>query len=177
MKLRKIILLVDDDPAILALLGVGLEDEGFLVVKAQSTSEALQRVKDFGRIDVLATDVVLPGALKIATHYLQAPPKHGIELMRVLLAQHPDLRVVLFSGQPNEMLARTGGIPPGTVFLRKPLNAETLARAVRQVLAAPEIKRRGSAAARSGPSRPAVSPVQRTATGLLHSLRSRLFGS
>jgi CheY-like chemotaxis protein len=135
--IQSVVLLVDDDPAVLALLSSGLEQQGFRVVKAQSTSDALQRAKDFTRIDVLATDVVLPGALKLAKHHLQRPPKHGIELMRQMLAVRPGLRIVLFSGQPDETLNTFGGIPPGTVFLRKPLTAEALARSIRAVLAQP----------------------------------------
>jgi CheY-like chemotaxis protein len=132
---KPLVLLVEDDPAILALLGHGLEQHGYQVVKAQSTLEALQRAKDFAHIDVLATDIVLPGALKIATHYLQAPPKHGIDLMKRLLALHPRMRVILFSGQTDETLDSVGGIPQGITFLRKPLSGETLAQAVDQILA------------------------------------------
>jgi two-component system cell cycle sensor histidine kinase/response regulator CckA len=133
-----VVLLVEDDPAVLALLSHGLEQHGYQVVKAQSTLEALQRAKDFAHIDVLATDVVLPSALKIPTHYLQAPPKHGIDLMKRLLTLHPHMRIIVFSGQTDETLAGVGGVPQGIVFLRKPLSGETLAQAVHQILQSPE---------------------------------------
>lgn len=130
-------LLVDDDPAVLAVLSIGLEEQGFRVIKAQSSSEALQRAKDFAHIDVLATDVILPGAMKLAKHHLQHPPKHGIELMRQVIALRPGIKVILFSGHSDETINGLG-MPPDTIFLRKPLTGETVARNVRQLLSPSE---------------------------------------
>jgi CheY-like chemotaxis protein len=132
-----VVLLVDDDPAVLAVLSIGLEEQGFRVIKAQSSSEALQRAKDFARIDILASDVVLPGAMKLAKHQLQHPPKHGIELMRQMIALRPGIKVILFSGHTDETINGLG-MPPDTIFLRKPLTGETLARSVRQLLSPSE---------------------------------------
>ena len=57
--------------------------------------------------------------------------------MRLMLKVYPNLKVVLFSGQSEDMLNGIGGIPQGTVFLRKPFSADTLAWSIRQVLAIP----------------------------------------
>jgi two-component system cell cycle response regulator CpdR len=134
---QHVVLLVDDDPAVLAVLSHGLEEHGFRVVKAQSFLEALQRAKDFARIDVLASDVILPGAMKLAKHNLQHPPKHGIELMRQLIALRPGIKVILFSGHSDETI-NSLGMPPDTIFLRKPLTGETLARSIRELLSPSE---------------------------------------
>jgi CheY-like chemotaxis protein len=129
-----VILLVDDEPAILALCGAGLEREGFRVLKARTAAEALDRAKQLGRIDVLATDVVLPNQLRIAQSHWQRPTMHGVELMRRMLALQPDLKVILFSGQSEEMIKSVGGLPPGALFLRKPFSADTLARSIRRAI-------------------------------------------
>jgi hypothetical protein len=88
----------------------------------------------------LATDLTLTDGLRLAKHALQRPARHGIELMRHVVDLHPNLRVVLFSGQSEDMINGMGGIPQGTVFLRKPFSADTLAWSIRQVLASNSLK-------------------------------------
>jgi len=132
-----VILLVDDEPAVLSLFTSGLTQAGFRVIAAQTAGDALQRAAKLGRIDVLATDIVLPDRLRLAKDHLQRPVMHGIALMRRLVALQPGLKVVLFSGQPDEMIRSLGGIPPGTTFLRKPFSTETLVRTIKQVLTTP----------------------------------------
>jgi two-component system cell cycle sensor histidine kinase/response regulator CckA len=132
-----VVLLVDDEPAVLALLTSGLAHAGFRVVTARTGADAFQRASKLGRIDVLATDVVLPDRLRLAKDHLQQPVMHGIALMRRLIALQPSLKVILFSGQPTELINNLGGIPQGTTFLRKPFSIETLVRSVRQALERP----------------------------------------
>jgi two-component system cell cycle sensor histidine kinase/response regulator CckA len=132
--IEKVILLVDDEPAVLALCSVGLEQEGFRVLKARNAAEALERAKQLGRIDLLATDVVLPDQLRLAKNSWQRPSMHGVELMRRMVALQPGLKVILFSGQSEDMIKSLGGIPPGTLFLKKPFSADTLARSIRRAL-------------------------------------------
>ena len=131
------VLLVEDDPSVLALLGHGLVDTGFRVTTARTAAEALRRAKELGRIDILATDLILTDRLRLATHALQRPARHGLELMRRMLEVYPNLKVVVFSGQSEDLVNGMGGIPRGTVFLRKPFSAATLAWSIRQVLAMP----------------------------------------
>ena len=133
-KMEPVVLLVDDEPAVLALCGAGLEQEGFRVLKARTAAEALDRAKQLGRIDVLATDVVLPEQLQMAKNHWQRPTMHGVELMRRMIVLQPGLKVVLFSGQSEEIIKTVGGIPAGTMFLRKPFSADTLARSIRRAL-------------------------------------------
>jgi hypothetical protein len=54
-----------------------------------------------------------------------------------MLKVYPPLKVVLFSGQSDDMVNGIGGIPSGTLFLRKPFSADTLVWSIRQVLAMP----------------------------------------
>ena len=132
--IERVVLLVDDEPAVLALCAAGLEQEGFRVLKASNAAEALDRAKQLGRIDILATDVVLPDQLRMAKHHWQRPTMHGVDLMRRMVALQPGVKVILFSGQSEETIKTVGGIPAGTVFLRKPFSANTLARSIRRAL-------------------------------------------
>lgn len=143
----RVILLVDDEPIVLSLLTTGLQQAGYQVVSAQSAEEALNRAKRLGRIDVLASDVVLPGHMRIAKDHFQKPVMHGIALMRKLVSLQPGLRVILFSGQPEELILSLGGIPEGTVFLRKPFSSDALVRRIQQVLEPPRKRRTGTSKA------------------------------
>ena len=68
-----VVLLVDDDATVLALFAHGLVDAGFRVATAHSATEALQRAKELGPIDILATDLILPDNLRLTKHALQRP--------------------------------------------------------------------------------------------------------
>ena len=129
-----VVLLVEDEAALMALFGQGLQQAGFHVILAQTAAEAIRRARNLGRIDILATDLFLTDHLRRTTETLQRPPRHGLALMRRMLELHPDLKVVLFSGQSDDTIEEMGGIPPGTVFLRKPFSPEMLARTIRQFL-------------------------------------------
>jgi len=132
----RVVLLVDDETALLSIFASGLTQAGFRVITAPTASVARQRAAV--RVDVLATDIVLPDRLRLAKDHLQRPTLNGIALMRQLLAVQPWLKVLLFSGQPNDEIQRVGGIPPGTPFLRKPFSTETLLRTIRQILDTPQ---------------------------------------
>jgi CheY-like chemotaxis protein len=134
----RVILLVDDEPVILSLLTTGLQQAGYQVVSARSAEEALNCAKRLGRIDVLASDVILPEQMRIAKDHLQQPFMHGIALMRKLVSLQPGLRVVLFSGQPKELIQSVGGIPEGTAFLRKPFSSDALVRSISTLLDGPQ---------------------------------------
>jgi FixJ family two-component response regulator len=72
-------------------------------------------------IDVLLTDVVMPGA-------------SGPELTRLLMAQHPSLKVVYMSGYTEDTIVHHGVLNPGIAFLNKPFTSEKLGRKIREVL-------------------------------------------
>jgi CheY-like chemotaxis protein len=132
-----VVLLVEDDATVLALFSDALQKAGFHVITAHSATEALQRAKEQRPIDVLATDLILPDHLQVAKHAFQRPARHGLDLMGLMLKVYPTLKVVLFSGQSDDMVNGIGGIPSGTLFLRKPFSADTLVWSIRQVLAMP----------------------------------------
>ena len=74
-----------------------------------------------GHLDLLLTDVVMPGA-------------SGPDLARRLNTERPDLQVLFVSGYPDDSPGSAGLLEPGAAFLQKPFTADTLARKVRDVL-------------------------------------------
>ena len=72
-------------------------------------------------IDVLLTDVVMPGA-------------SGPELTKRLLEQYPALKVIYMSGYTEESIVHHGVLNPGIAFLHKPFTSETLGQKIRQTL-------------------------------------------
>jgi two-component system cell cycle response regulator CpdR len=137
---EKVLLLVDDDPDVLKLYGLGLQQQGFRVMKAGTAAVALQRARELGRLDLLITDFALdPADLKNA----EPPSIHGIELIRRIKHLHPNVRVILFSGHPHGMIERIGGIPPaGTAFLQKPFTVEVLTDTIKRILRTPTAVRK-----------------------------------
>jgi CheY-like chemotaxis protein len=129
------ILLVDDSPSVLAVYGHALEQVGFQVLKASRSDEALELAKQHaGRIDLLATDLVLTDQLRLAKNRSQRPSLHGLILMRKLVGQHPHMKVLVFSGQADDLVQSLGGVPKDIPYLRKPASPEALVRKIRQLL-------------------------------------------
>ncbi|MBD3173579.1 MAG: PAS domain S-box protein [Armatimonadia bacterium] len=116
------VLLVEDEPALLRLTKAMLEQQGYAVRIADSPSGALAQASVHGhRLDVLITDVIMPGM-------------NGNELARELTASHPEIAVLYISGYPFETITQRGTLPDGAAFLRKPFAAADLGRAVRRLL-------------------------------------------
>ena len=90
--------------------------------EAAAGSEALSLASTPStRIDLLVTDLVMPGL-------------SGRELVRLIAPARPGLLVLYVSGFPEDHLADASLAAPGVAFLPKPYSAETLARAVRAIL-------------------------------------------
>jgi two-component system cell cycle sensor histidine kinase/response regulator CckA len=100
------ILLVDDETALVQAIGEFLRESGFLVLDVFSSQEALDLAKEYpGRIDVLVTDVVMPG--------LRWPD------LRTLIAEfQPEIQVLDDSGYAEGLPDMK--LPPGELFLQKP---------------------------------------------------------
>ena len=118
------ILLVEDETEVRRLVERLLQMQGYAVRSAASPAEALAAAKTAGQIDLLVTDVIMPGM-------------NGREMARVLAAQRPQMRVLYMSGYTDAAIAQQGILPPGTAFLSKPFTPNVLARKVREVLDGP----------------------------------------
>ncbi|HWZ85540.1 MAG TPA: response regulator, partial [Thermoanaerobaculia bacterium] len=120
------ILLVEDEDAVRGLTRRCLEASGYTVLQASNAEEALALAAGFdGRLDLLLTDVIMPGA-------------SGPELSRRLLERRPGTRVLYVSGYPDAAMASHVALDGGASFLPKPFTPEILARKVREILDARE---------------------------------------
>jgi DNA-binding NtrC family response regulator len=117
------ILLIDDEASQRRFIRRGLEDAGYTVVEGADYDEALIVVNQHrGEIDVLLTDVSLPG-------------RNGYELARALLAHNPGLSVIFMSGIAGAEVCRFYGMATTDLhFLEKPFHAGDLVRRVHRVL-------------------------------------------
>jgi len=115
------ILLVEDDDLMRKLARQILEDHGYAVVEAQDGSSALARLSEkLGRIDVMLTDVVMPGIT-------------GPELALHLMDFHPEAKVVYMSGYTGELLAGDRGVNVVTL-LEKPFTRAALLKTIHVAL-------------------------------------------
>ncbi|HEX9610644.1 MAG TPA: response regulator [Gemmatimonadales bacterium] len=116
------ILLVEDEAAVRAVTRLLLERNGYTVLVAPAGSAALALL-DGGdvRVDLLLTDVVMPGM-------------SGRELAERLASRCPGLRVVYMSGYTDDAIVRHGMLEPGLEYLQKPFRPDGLLLKVREVL-------------------------------------------
>jgi two-component system, cell cycle response regulator CpdR len=103
----RVVLAVDDDPAVLEIVAVMLEDLGCEVVTAAGPQEALKKLASDPRMELLFTDVEMPGM-------------DGYELAKQAQGVRSGLKVIVTSGRAQ---ARTD-LP----MVRKPFGTEALAR-------------------------------------------------
>ncbi len=117
------ILVAEDDEAVRTTVVEMLTDLGYRVLKAADAASALAVVESGVPIDVLFTDVVMPGALR------------SPELARMARERLPNLAVLFTSGYTENAIVHGGRLDPGVELLGKPYTRESLARRIRQVLA------------------------------------------
>ncbi len=117
------VLVVEDEPALCRLAASALTRAGYSAMTAgdADVASALSAANP-GRIDLLLSDVVLPG-------------RNGRELATRLLAEQPRMKVVLMSGYTQDALGPDGILPPGYDFLQKPFTLDVLLRTVAAKLA------------------------------------------
>jgi PAS domain S-box-containing protein len=116
------ILLVEDAEPLRMLAQLFLKENGYRVVTAADGSEAQQVAAQIsGPIDLLLTDVVMPGI-------------NGRVLAERLAPSHPAMKILYMSGYTDSFIAGHGVLEPGTHLLRKPFTEEVLVRKVREVL-------------------------------------------
>jgi CheY-like chemotaxis protein len=128
------VLIVDDDSDMRLYCAKALHSEGYATVSTSNASTALEVL---GRqpVDVLLTDFQLgPPAFRLAGSPEARPSVTGVGLMQLALAAHPRLSVVFISAYGDHMLTTKGFDPGKQAFLRKPFQAESLRRVVRDTL-------------------------------------------
>ncbi|MDZ7762551.1 MAG: PAS domain S-box protein [Desulfovermiculus sp.] len=116
------VLVVEDDPSVRKIAAKNLIRFGYTVFSAANGDEALAICREHKKeIDVLLTDVVMPGM-------------SGKELVQKLQGQGMEISVVYMSGYTDNAIVHHGVLDPGLFFLQKPFSPESLASKVREAL-------------------------------------------
>jgi signal transduction histidine kinase/DNA-binding response OmpR family regulator len=118
LPLRRI-LIVDDIPAVLDLLGSLLEDSGFDVIKASNGREAREKALAH------APDIVLTD--------LSMPEEEGIETIRALRIKHPDLKIIAMSGAFGPEILQSAKSLGADATLAKPINSAKLRECIQSL--------------------------------------------
>jgi PAS domain S-box-containing protein len=121
---RELVLLVEDNEVVRRLARSVLADAGYDVVAAETPQRALEIAAAAGPIDLVVTDVVMPGM-------------NGRDLADELRRQQPDLRILFTSGFTDDVVLSPGTLQDGTSFLQKPFGVDELQRKVRELLESP----------------------------------------
>lgn len=116
-----LILVAEDEPELLTLVSGFLENEGHTVRRAADGVEALERFEE-GGVDLLLTDLVMPAL-------------GGVRLAHLVTELDPSVAVLFMTGYPGRGHVEVEDLPAGIPVLYKPVEPETLCRAVADALA------------------------------------------
>jgi signal transduction histidine kinase/CheY-like chemotaxis protein len=119
---REVVLVVEDDPQVVEIVVSGLVDLGYRVKTATDAQDALNILRSDPDIDVLFSDVVMPGGM------------NGAQLAVEAEAIRSDLKVLLTSGYAASALAKEHGLPETLELLAKPYKRDELAKKLQLVI-------------------------------------------
>lgn len=117
----EIILVVEDEERVRHMSVDALRSLGYTVVQASDGEQALAVLAIQPRVDLLFTDIVMPGM-------------NGRQLADAAREQRPDLKILFTTGYTRNAVVHNGVLDPGVAFISKPFGVDQLALKVRQVL-------------------------------------------
>jgi PAS domain S-box-containing protein len=118
------VLVVDDEPAVRMLITEVLGDLDYQAIEAEDGPSGLKILETNRRIDLLITDVGLPGGL------------NGRQLADAALTRRPQLKTLFITGYAENAVIGNGHLKPGMFVLTKPFAIEELGRRIKSILAA-----------------------------------------
>jgi len=116
------VLVVDDESTVRMLVAEVLKELGYATIEAMDGAAGLRILQSGARIDLLVTDVGLPGGL------------NGRQLADAARALRPGLRVLFITGYAEKAVLTTSNLEPGMHLLTKPFSLETLAGRIRELI-------------------------------------------
>ena len=117
------VLVVDDEPTVRMLVTEVLEDLGYTAIEAADGPAGLQVLRSNVRLDLLITDVGLPGGM------------NGRQVADAGRAVRPDLRVLFITGYAENAVVGNGHLDPGMHVMTKPFAMEALASRIKELIA------------------------------------------
>ena len=117
----EIVLVVEDDADVRLVSVDALRALGYTVIHAEDGPSALAALEKHPKVDLLFTDIVMPGMT-------------GRQLADIATVQRPGLKVLYATGYTRNAVVHNGMLDAGVAFLSKPFTIDQLAAKVRQVL-------------------------------------------
>ncbi len=118
----EIVLLIDDEPAIRMLIREVLEEHGYAALEAEDGPSGLRILQGAGRIDLLITDVGLPGGL------------NGRQVADAARELRPGLKVLFITGFAENVALGNGCVAPDMAVITKPFALTALATKIRELI-------------------------------------------
>ena len=125
------VLVVDDEPSVRLLIVDVLADAGYRAIEAADGPEGLKVLQSGARIDLLITDVGLPGGM------------NGRQVADAGRALRPDLKVMFITGYAENAVVSHGHLDPGMQIITKPFAIDDLRSKINEMIEAPLPKARG----------------------------------
>jgi signal transduction histidine kinase/CheY-like chemotaxis protein len=120
-KQMETVLVVEDEPGVREHSAELLRELGYSVIEAQDAQDALRKIERTASIDLLFTDIGLPGM-------------NGRQLVEEALRRRPQLKVLYTTGYARNAVVHHGRLDPGVQLITKPFTYANLAARVRDVL-------------------------------------------
>ena len=115
---------MDDEPTVRMLVTEILEDLGYLAIEAGDSAAGLKILQLDVRIDLLVTDVGLPGGM------------NGRQMADAARVSRPDLKVLFVTGYEENAILGHGHLAPDMAVITKPFPMETMAARIRSMIEA-----------------------------------------
>ena len=119
------VVVVEDDPAVRMLVLNVLGELGYTAFEAEDAKSALPLLESAMRVDLLVTDVGLPGM-------------NGRQLAEIARQQRPQLKVLFMTGYAEKAAERQGFLDAGMDLMAKPFSIDDLAQKIRQMISQPD---------------------------------------
>jgi CheY-like chemotaxis protein len=117
------VLVVDDEPAVRMLIAEVLEEFGYAWIEAVDGPSGMKALRSSAHIDLLITDVGLPGGM------------NGRQLADAARFMRPGLKILFITGYAENAVVRAGHLGVGMQVLTKPFSMETLAQRINSIFA------------------------------------------
>jgi CheY-like chemotaxis protein len=119
------ILVIDDDPSVRMLVTEVLEELGYAAIEAIDGKSGLKVLQSNAGVDLLITDVGLPGGI------------NGRQIADAARITRQDLKVLFITGYAESAVVRNGHLEPGMEIMIKPFTMEALAARIQNILSDP----------------------------------------
>ncbi len=122
------VLIVDDEPTVRMLVTDILEDLGYLAIEAGDSAAGLKILQSDVPINLLVTDVGLPGGM------------NGRQMADAGRVKRPDLKVLFITGYAENAVLSNGHLAPGMAVLTKPFAIDAMTARIRSMIEAPRVE-------------------------------------